>query len=42
MDERTLEPSRNFDQLTDDLTDCFADVMMEVGGDLVPRRIAAD
>ena len=42
MDERTLEPSKGFSRLTEDLTDCFADVMMEVGGDLVPRRIAAE
>jgi N-formylglutamate amidohydrolase len=42
MDERTLDPSKHFDQLTDDLTDCFADVMMEVGGDLIPPRIAAE
>jgi len=42
MDERTLEPSKGFEQLAEDITDCFADVMMEVGGDLVPRRIAAE
>ncbi len=42
MDERTLEQSKGFSRLTEDLTDCFADVMMEVGGDLVPRRIAAE
>jgi N-formylglutamate amidohydrolase len=42
MDERTLEPGKGFSRVTEDLTDCFADVMMEVGGDLVPRRIAAE
>jgi N-formylglutamate amidohydrolase len=42
MDERTIQPSRNFHRLSEDLTDCFADVMMAIGSDLEPRRIAAE
>ncbi|NNM74305.1 N-formylglutamate amidohydrolase [Enterovirga aerilata] len=42
MDERTLQPGAGFGRLTEDLTDCFADVMMEVGGGLEPTRIAAE
>ena len=42
MNERTLERNERFGQIAEDLTDCFTDVMLEVGGDLIPRRIAAE
>ena len=42
MDERTLQPNGGFDDLAADLTDAFADVMVEVSGELEPRRIAAE
>ena len=42
MDERSLAPAKGFARLAQDLSDCFADVMTEAGGDLEPRRIAAE
>jgi N-formylglutamate amidohydrolase len=42
MDERSLRPNKGFGRLAQDLGDCFADVMLEVGGGLEPRRIAAE
>ncbi len=42
MDERSLQKNRNFDDLSEDLTQVFARVMAEVDGYFRPRQIAAE
>ena len=42
MDERSLKPSARFAEVADTLAGCLEKVMREAGGDLEPRRIAAE